>query len=209
MKTQASKNILLTVLASLCSVAAFAQPNTKPSSIKNSAYVDFDAYEKLVTEVKQHRKTRLLSTLEFKKMSQEDKVVILDARSDSAFAAVHVKGAVHLNFSEFTQENLAKVIPSPEYKVLIYCNNNFNITRINTALLEEKVFARAMATKVARPIPALKYQEEKPVAMALNIPTYINLYGFGYANVYELEELVNTYDGIIEFEGTAVKKNNP
>jgi hypothetical protein len=31
--------------------------------------------------------------------------------------------------------------------------------------------------------------------MALNIHTYINLYGYGYKNVYELSELVGVYDG--------------
>jgi hypothetical protein len=41
--------------------------------------------------------------------------------------------------------------------------------------------------------------------LALNIPTYINLYGYGYKNVYELDELVNVNDKRIEFEGTAVK----
>ena len=40
--------------------------------------------------------------------------------------------------------------------------------------------------------------------MALNIPTYVNLYGYGYRNVYELHELVNVTDPRIEFEGSIV-----
>jgi hypothetical protein len=40
--------------------------------------------------------------------------------------------------------------------------------------------------------------------MALNIPTYVNLYGYGYRNVYELHELVNVNDPRITFEGTIV-----
>jgi hypothetical protein len=45
------------------------------------------------------------------------------------------------------------------------------------------------------------------LTLALNIPTYINLYGYGYQNVYELNELVATFfDKRIEFEGTAVVK---
>ncbi|HMU95988.1 MAG TPA: rhodanese-like domain-containing protein, partial [Elusimicrobiota bacterium] len=47
---------------------------------------------------------------------------------------------------------------------------------------------------------------EKPVTLALNIPTYINLYGYGYRNVYELNELVDVKDPRIEFEGSLVKK---
>ena len=42
--------------------------------------------------------------------------------------------------------------------------------------------------------------------MALNIPTYINLYGYGYHNVYELNELVNVNDPLIIFEGTIVEQ---
>lgn len=35
-----------------------------------------------------------------------------------------------------------------------------------------------------------------------NIPTYINLYGYGYRNIYELDELVEMNDPRLEFEGT-------
>ena len=42
--------------------------------------------------------------------------------------------------------------------------------------------------------------------LALNIPTYINLYGYGYRNVYELNELVSVRDRRVEFEGTTVGK---
>ena len=40
--------------------------------------------------------------------------------------------------------------------------------------------------------------------LALNIPTFINLYGYGYRSIYELDELVNVHDTRIEFEGTMV-----
>lgn len=46
--------------------------------------------------------------------------------------------------------------------------------------------------------------QEKPIMLALNIPTYINLYGYGYRNIYELAELVNVKDPRIYFEGTVV-----
>ncbi len=47
--------------------------------------------------------------------------------------------------------------------------------------------------------------QAKPLMMALNIPTYINLYGYGYRNVYELQELVKVTDPRIEFEGSIVE----
>ena len=45
----------------------------------------------------------------------------------------------------------------------------------------------------------------KPLMLALNIPTYINLYGYGYQNVYELNELVSVNDKRIQFVGSVVK----
>ena len=38
--------------------------------------------------------------------------------------------------------------------------------------------------------------------MALNIPTYVNLYGYGYRNVFELDELLEVKDPRVVFEGT-------
>ncbi len=203
-------NIMKTILnqfkklAALTAIVISAQ--SCYSQTGTPAFVDYDAFEKLVSEVKAHRKTHLLTTQEFKNTSSQEKVIVLDTRSDSAYAAVHIKGAVHLNFSDFTQDNLAKIIPSPDYKILIYCNNNFNITTINPNKVDPKIFEMAMATKSVRPEILTSSLVIKPLTLALNIPTYINLYGYGYKNVYELSELVNTNDNIIEFEGTAVKK---
>jgi len=154
------------------------------------AKVDFDAYEKLVTEVKEHRKTHLVSLDEFLKMSKEPKVIIIDTRSDAMYKSKHIKGAVHLNFSDFTQQNLARLIKSKDTKILIYCNNNFDKDEIN------------FPTKAY--VPSTPSKDEKALTLALNIPTYINLYGYGYKNVYELDELVSTYDQRIKFEGTSV-----
>ncbi|MCH2458294.1 MAG: rhodanese-like domain-containing protein, partial [Henriciella sp.] len=53
-------------------------------------------------------------------------------------------------------------------RILIYCNNNF---------------ADDIAPVMLKRAP-----------LALNIPTFINLHGYGYTNVYELGELVSTSD---------------
>ena len=53
-------------------------------------------------------------------------------------------------------------------------------------------------------VPMVK--KEKQLTLALNIPTFINLYGYGYRNVYELADLVSVYNSKIEFEGTDVIK---
>ncbi|WP_300596740.1 rhodanese-like domain-containing protein [Niabella sp.] len=154
------------------------------------AKVDYDAFAQLVKEVKEHRQKRLVSLDAFLKLSEANGVVILDTRSDDMYQRKHIKGALHLNFADFTQANLAKIIPAFDTKVLIYCNNNFDGDQRN------------FATKAVVPATALK--KNKSLTLALNIPTYINLYGYGYRNVYELSELVNVNDPRLKFEGTEV-----
>jgi hypothetical protein len=127
-----------------------------------------------------------------------DNVVILDTRSKEMYDAKHIEGAIHLNFSDFTQENLEALFPSRDVKILIYCNNNFED--------DQKYFA-TKAYVGPEPILDISSHEGRPmsgITMALNIPTYINLYGYGYKNVYELSELISVFDPRIKLEGTAV-----
>ncbi len=166
-----------------------------------TAKVSFDDFKGLVAEVEKHRAERLVDLDTFLKKSKESGVVILDTRSKFRFDRIHVKGAKHLNFSDFTQDNLRKIIPTFETIVLIYCNNNFEGNQ------------RDFASKVALPVvearitPARQFAAQaKPLMMALNIPTYVNLYGYGYRNVFELHELVDVKDPRITFEGSIIGK---
>jgi len=131
--------------------------------------VDYAGFAELVAAVEPYRAGRLVSLAEFNRMAAEPGTIILDTRSAEAFEAGHVAGAIHLNFSDFTAAKLAKVIPSPDTRILIYCNNNF---RDNVA-----------------PVPV------KSAPLALNVPTFVNLYGYGYDNIYELADLVGMEDG--------------
>ncbi|WP_316847382.1 rhodanese-like domain-containing protein [Pedobacter psychrodurus] len=176
--------LILLSIACLCNAQ-----NVTPA--KRKANVDFDAYEKLIPKVKAHRKNRLVDLSTFLKMAEEKGTIILDTRSDSLYKRKHVKGAIHLNFADFTQQNLLRIIPNADTKILIYCNNNFRDDAIN------------FASKIV--IPDLINKKIAPISLALNIPTYINLYGYGYRNVYELSELVSTLDKSITFEGSDVK----
>jgi hypothetical protein len=174
--------------------AACAQDLSYPK-----AKVSFDDFKGLVAEVEKHRADRLIDLDTFLRMSNEPATIILDTRSTFRFERIHVKGARHLSFPDFTQDNLATVIPSFETTVLIYCNNNFEGNQTD--------FASKVAMPPARPgmSPAEQFAAQaKPLMMALNIPTYVNLYGYGYRNVYELHELVNVNDPRITFEGTIV-----
>jgi hypothetical protein len=161
------------------------------------AKVSFADFKGLVSEVEAHRARRLVNLDTFLKMSQEPGTIILDSRSTFRYDRIHLKGARHLSFTDFTQDNLKTVIPSFDTRVLIYCNNNFEGNQTD------------FASKIAlppNPVATQMASQARPVMMALNIPTYINLYGYGYRNVYELDELVNVKDFRIHFEGSILAK---
>ncbi len=146
-------------------------------SAPQNANVDAKGFETLTQQAFAHREKRLVNLSTFLKMAKEPETLILDTRSERAFQRKHIKGAIHLNFSDFTAEKLAKHIPDKTTRILIYCNNNFDDDPQN--------------------FPA------KSAPLALNIPTFINLYGYGYTNIYELKDLLSTTDPALVFEGTA------
>ncbi|MFT3710846.1 MAG: rhodanese-like domain-containing protein [Archangium sp.] len=190
--------LLFVILASLESPMAFGQ-----SKKYRQAKVSFDDFKELVLQVEPHRAQRQIDFATFQKKSKEPNTIILDSRSAFRFERIHLKGAKHLAFTDFTQDNLAKVIPSFDTTILIYCNNNFEGDEVD------------FATKIARPIDPAKERiatqmrtQEKPRMMALNIPTYVNLFGYGYRNVFELDELLDVKDPRVVFEGTLNANSN-
>ncbi len=131
--------------------------------------IDYAGFESLTTNTGPLRQQRLVPLAQFKAMARESDTMILDARSAPAFAAGHIAGAINLPFTDFTAASLAAAIgPNRDRRILIYCNNNF-------------VNDKAPVRTKARPL-------------ALNISTFINLVGYGYANVWELGEAVDFND---------------
>jgi rhodanese-related sulfurtransferase len=130
--------------------------------------IDYAGFQQLTRDVSTYRQGRLLSWDEFEKAGRRKETLILDARSADAYAAGHIKGAVNLPFTDFTAASLARTIGNNDRPILIYCNNNF---------LNDK----APVMLKARPL-------------ALNIQTFINLVGYGYPNVRELNEVVDFND---------------
>jgi phage shock protein E len=141
-----------------------------------SPLIDFDGHYKLVEEVRPFREGRLISLADFKNRAAKSDVLILDARSAEAFAAGHIKGAVNLPLPDFNDASLKALIgDNPNREILIYCNNNF--------------------TNNLWPIPT------KRMTLALNIQTFINLYGYDYKNVFELGEAVDRNKPEVEWVG--------
>lgn len=171
---------------------------------KPRALVNYDYFEKVIADVKPVRAKRLISFDQFNKLKKEKNTIIIDARSKKMYDKLHIKGAIHLEFSDLTQQKLAEVIPNTNTKILIYCNNNF--------AQDNQIFREDFASKVARPAnSSSSISIPSPImgdfnSLALNIPNYINLYGYGYQNVYELNELVYAKNPDLKFEGTDAKK---
>jgi rhodanese-related sulfurtransferase len=130
--------------------------------------IDYPGFRDLTVSVEDYRRTRLVDWKGFAAAASRPDVLILDARSASAFARGHIEGAVNLPFTDFTDESLAAVIGKKDRPILIYCNNNFR--------------------NDAPPV------QLKSVRLALNIQTFINLVGYGYANVRELNEVIDFND---------------
>jgi phage shock protein E len=128
---------------------------------------EYDSYVSLAEKVAPLREKRLISLADFNSRSAKPDVLILDARSERAFAAGHIKGAVNLPLPSFSKTSLRKIIgENSNREILIYCNNNFTDNRF------------PVVTKIPR--------------TSLNISTFVNLHQYGYKNVYELGEEIKT-----------------
>jgi hypothetical protein len=147
-----------------CASAAAAAAAAPPANPQ----IDYPGFRKLTESVEQYRQRRLVDWEAFAAAAREPGVLILDARSAPAYAAGHIEGAVNLPFTDFTAESLAALIGRADRPILIYCNNNFSNNEAPVQV--------------------------KSVRLALNIQTFINLVGYGYANVRELNDVVDFND---------------
>jgi len=163
---------LLVAPALLAGLAAPATgANTNP-------LIDYPGFEVLVRDIGPVREAHRLSWPEFSLAMRADEAILLDTRSAADFARGHIKGAINLPFSEFTDARLRAVLGEDRQRpIYIYCNNNFSDNR--------------------PPVTA------KRAPLALNIPTFINLHGYGYTNVWELADVVSIGDPRIEWTGKA------
>lgn len=168
------------LVIALCLVCGPAVLSAQSAQLSQNPQIDFDGFQKLSAEVAPLRRERLVSWKQFSRLAKGKNALILDARSASAFERGHIDGAVNLPVTDFTAPSLAQVIGDPNRLILIYCNNNFRNDVPPVAL--------------------------KSRPLALNINTFINLVGYGYRNVYELNEVVDFNDPKIGWVGTGVRQ---
>lgn len=176
----------LLMLGAATTTTAAAQPasSTGVGAPLLNPQMSYDGYRDLVEEVRPYRLARLIDWDTFAAAARERNVLILDARSERQFAAGHIRGAVNVPLTEFSVALLAEVIGSDRNRpILIYCNNNFREDRPPVAL--------------------------KTGRLALNLSTFTHLYGYGYRNIRELNDVVTMDDPRIRWVSGPAATGNP
>jgi len=164
---------ILFAAAALAALSCIPLALAQDKNAGTSAQIDYQGFRSLTGQVEEYREGRLVSLADFQRMAGEPNTIILDARSADAFAEGHIDGAINLPFTDFTDQSLREALRDPNVRILIYCNNNFSNNQAPVML--------------------------KSVQLALNIQTFINLYGYGYRNVYELGDVVDFNDPAVRW----------
>ena len=159
-------------IAAALSLACMPLAFAQKGNPSTAAQIDYGGFRNLTAEVEAYRANRLIPLERFQSMAH-DGALILDARSADAYAAGHIEGAINLPLTDFTAPRLADVLQNTDRPILIYCNNNFSNNAAPVVL--------------------------KRIELALNIQTFINLYGYGYRNVYELGDVVDFDDPAVHW----------
>lgn len=160
-------------LASMLTVLCLSHP-ALPQPVPPNPAIDMPGFLRVSEEVSRYRETRRISEADFIRMSREPGTIVLDARSQDTFDLLHVKGAIHLDYTDFGAGTLARTIPDKSTRILIYCNNNF--------LHSPVAFFSKMPTQ------------------SLNLSTFVALYDYGYRNVYELAPQIDVRHARLDFE---------
>ncbi|MGH7742961.1 MAG: rhodanese-like domain-containing protein [Candidatus Eiseniibacteriota bacterium] len=147
-----------------------------PAPVIPNPAIDMAAYLRSADEAARYRESRRVTEAEFIRLSREPGTIVLDARSTEKYDELHIRGALHLSFSDIAVGSLREMIPDSSTCILIYCNNNF--------------------VNAPGPFPT------KLPAASLNLSTFIALYTYGYRNIYELGPRIDPRDSKLEFEFT-------
>lgn len=60
---------------------------------------------------------------------KEGSVILIDLRSVDDYLQWHIKGAINIPATELTEEYLSGIIPYRDSRVVMYCDNNFRMSR--------------------------------------------------------------------------------
>ncbi len=166
----------------LVMITLFALAAPRAAAGTGPQMIDYPGFVALSQDVGAYRETRLIDLATFNAMKADPDTIVIDARSARNYALGHIDGAVNLNFSDFSAGMLAEVIGPKTRRILIYCNNNFTDNIAPVVL--------------------------KSAPLSLNVPTFINLYGYGYENIYELDGAYSIKDPAVDWVGRPTYQQN-
>ncbi|MFT5906606.1 MAG: phage shock protein E [Cryomorphaceae bacterium] len=117
-----------------------------------------------------------------------------------------MSGAKNIPYTHFTRDTLEESILSKDTKILIYCRNDFYVPSLNTSWLEDIFPVTPSTATESTNEYELPTDYEPPELMKtarteLNIPTFITLLSYGYENIWELDDVVNPNESVIDFYG--------
>src|SRR3954462_2846215 len=97
-----------------------ARPPARQAVQLDNPLIDYPGFRRLAGEVQPYRQTRLIAWAEFDRLRRQRGVLILDARSESAFRQGHTARAVNLPLPDFNAARLPRVIGRSNRPILIY-----------------------------------------------------------------------------------------
>jgi hypothetical protein len=165
-----------TVAMTVCAIGSLLTVLPAQTQSIPNPQIDYDGFLTNAQQVRTLRSQRRISEAKFIEMAKDPNTIVLDARSSEKYRLLHIKGAKNLSLPDVTAEELSKIIPNQQTRILIYCNNNFEN--------EQAAFPTKMA-------PA-----------SLNLYTFNTLYSYGYRNVYELAPVIDPKASKLVFIGS-------
>jgi hypothetical protein len=135
--------------------------NSLAQPVFTNRSADLHAYVANARNADAIRKSRHLTEDQFLQAMAEPGVVLLDTRNAAAYKLRHVKDAVNLSLPDLSAASVAPLVPAKSTKVLVYGSNNF--------------------PEAASPAPAASPK----------ISAFVNLYTYGYTNIFELGPVVD------------------
>ena len=80
------------------------------------------AYFKEAEKLEELRNSRQVSMKEITEMLKDKNTVLLDTRSDQDFKRLHIRGAKHLSYADFTTDRITKMFPDKNTRIIVYCD---------------------------------------------------------------------------------------
>jgi phage shock protein E len=168
---------------------------------KGSPLIDYQGHIKLAKEAGAHREKRLIGWQEFQKRAAKPQYyerhysIILDTRDRSVFAAGHIKGAINLPLPDFDEGSLMKIL---------------GVDMGGARTLMMPLYEREILLYNGDALAGKPSTEEADIPLPLQ--SFIALYGYGYTNIYELNEAPDKESLAAMWEGKVgreIKRSTP